>query len=127
MSEKFKIKHGSHWLHFEHKGIEFEAHVVFDADEQCPGSYVPILEIWTISYEEDGSLFGYDKLVGEVYLDDIFEPTQYWKEINTMIPSSSGSQPHKEMYENLLEHPDIPKIEDAFKVSNDKSNKVRKR
>ena len=37
------------------------------------------------------------------------------------------SESLQEKWKPVLEHPDIPKIEDAFKVSNDKSNKVRKR
>jgi hypothetical protein len=77
MSEKFNIKEGLSCLHFEHKGVEFEARVIF---EQPPNDYIPILEIWTVAYEENGELYGYEDFVGEVYLDDIFVPTKYWKE-----------------------------------------------
>tara|TARA_R110000751_G_scaffold20797_1_gene60538 strand:+ start:135 stop:608 length:474 start_codon:yes stop_codon:yes gene_type:complete len=79
MSKKklFDIKEGVNCLHFEHKGVEFEARVIF---EQPPNDYIPILEIWTVGYEEDGELYGYENFVGETYLDDIFVPTKYWKE-----------------------------------------------
>ena len=73
----FNIKEGFNCLHFEHKGVEFEARVIF---EQPPNDYIPILEIWTIGYEENGELYGYDNFVGEIYLDDIFVPTKYFKE-----------------------------------------------
>ena len=90
--DKFNIKEGLSCLHFEHKGIEFEARVIF---EQPPNDYIPILEIWTVAYEENGELYGYEDFVGEVYLDDIFKPTKRWEENSSHTEAKIG-------YENNL-------------------------
>jgi len=53
-------------LHFTHKGQEFEVRITNEYD-YCEDN--PILEVWTVDYDEQGECQGFGELVAEKYLN----------------------------------------------------------